>query len=379
MKLTKNQLIAIIVAIVAVVAIIIGVVVLGGDKKDEPVATTPDQVVVPDTTEEEPFELEFNAEGQVRSFLTGEFVDEEKGLRRPLALMVENTKEAIPQYGLGSASVIYESPVEGSITRLMAIFEDWDNLEVIGNVRSCRPYYVYFANEFNAIYAHAGQSIHGKVLLETGIIDDLNGVDDTAVVNAMFFRSSKGKAPHNLYTSGEGVNKGIALKGYSTSYADGYTGHFKFATDEENTLSKGEDCEAFKMYYFYNHPYFIYDKESGLYKRYQFKGAQIDGNTNEQLTAKNIIIQNVDYSMYEQTQYLNITVTGTGTGKYITNGKMIDITWQKASEYDQTHYYDADGKEIKLNPGVTWVLISQNEFAEKSSFYASESEFKSAQ
>ena len=82
------------------------------------------------------------AEGMVRSRLTNEWVDEEVAKTRPIAVMVPNSKTA-SQYGLSDASILYECNVEGSMTRLMALWEDWSNLEKIGNIRRCRDYYLY--------------------------------------------------------------------------------------------------------------------------------------------------------------------------------------------------------------------------------------------
>ena len=63
---------------------------------------------------------------------------------------------------------------------------------------------------------------------------------------------------------------------------------------------------------------------------------------------------------YEGTEYLNIDCTTGGNGKFITNGKAIDITWEKDSEYGVTRYFDEDGNEITLNQGKTWVCIIDN-------------------
>ena len=35
---------------------------------------------------------------------------------------------------------------------------------------------------------------------------------------------------------------------------------------------------------------------------------------------------------------------------------MIDITWKKGND-GITHYYDADGNEIKLNTGKTYIAL----------------------
>ena len=83
-------------------------------------------------------QAEDNLEMQVTSYLTGEDVPESVGRRRPIAVMLGNDTNGAPQSGTGNAGVIYEAPVEGGITRLMAVIEDYDNLQRIGSVRSCR-------------------------------------------------------------------------------------------------------------------------------------------------------------------------------------------------------------------------------------------------
>ena len=93
-------------------------------------------------------------DGMVRSYLTGQWVPAEAGNRRPVAVMMSNDKAALPQYGINRAGVVYEAPVEGGMNRYMAIIEEYDDLERIGSVRSCRTYYTYFAREFDAVYAH---------------------------------------------------------------------------------------------------------------------------------------------------------------------------------------------------------------------------------
>ena len=84
----------------------------------------------------------------VKSYLTGEDVSVGIGHRRPIAVMLGNDTNGAPQSGTENAGVIYEAPVEGSITRLMAIIEDYDNIPRIGSVRSCRDYFLFYANDF---------------------------------------------------------------------------------------------------------------------------------------------------------------------------------------------------------------------------------------
>jgi len=322
-------------------------------------------------------------DGKVRSYLTGDWVDAEYGRQRPVAVMIENTKACLPQYGIANAGVIYECVVEGGITRMMAIFDDYSGLDRIGNIRSSRPYFVYFASEYDAIYMHAGGNPAAFEL-----IDDKNLVDN---LNALTLEGKKGSSAafrtgtseHTLYTNSDGIDIGIEKMKYSTELPSNYEPHFKFA-ENGNTLENGEDCEAVQLYYYTNKPYWIYNEDDGLYYRYEFNQKQVDAITGEQLTAKNIIIQDVAWFTYTGSQYLGYLLSfNTGTGKYITNGKMVDIVWSKDADTEVTHYYYKDsGEEIQLNVGQTWIQACQGsgegDFTDDNEYYADKSKFSKA-
>lgn len=312
------------------------------------------------------------------SLLTNEKLADEYVGKRPVSIMIPNETSALPQYGITRAGVVYECPAEGGITRFIAFFDDYSDMERLGNVRSCRPYYAYIASEYDSIYVHFGQSVHGEEVLATGVVDDLNGLDG-AVAGTVFYRTSDRKAPHNAYTSTDGLNAGIEAKGYRATYDESDSqykdGHFVFA-EKENTLKDGEDVAVVSLYYSYDNPYYIYDEETKLYTRYQFGGqTEVDGIDNTNVTCSNIILQNIDSSIYEGTPYLNIDTTGAGEGKFLTRGKMINITWQKDTNTSETKYYDEEGKEIKLNTGKTWIHYVENDRLDENSFYSTVEEF----
>ena len=203
MRRKKTVLALVILVILAAAGVVIGILYVRGHKE-------PEKSIV--TVEEEPEPVADPHAGQARSLLTGEWIDASLVRSRPIAIMMEDTKAALPLYGLNSAGVVYEAPVEGGITRLVAIMENYGDLERIGNVRSCRPYYVYIASEYDAVYVHYGQSVQGLEVLNTGIVDNLSGLDGS-VESTVFFRTSDRKSPHNAYASGQGIIAGIAKKG----------------------------------------------------------------------------------------------------------------------------------------------------------------------
>ena len=210
-----------------------------GKKEEEPVEEEP---VVEEPVEKEPEEepeevpeAPATPEGMARSYLTGEWIDQELAGKRPLAVMIGNTSDALPQYGISSADIIYEVPVEGSYTRLMAIFQNYAGLEKIGSVRSCRHYFIYFAREFDAIYTHYGQAVYAEPVLDREDVHNLSGMD-SSIETIMFYRDTNRKAPHNAFISEEGINAGIEKKGYRTELSESYSGHYQFA---ENPVPSG--------------------------------------------------------------------------------------------------------------------------------------------
>ncbi len=324
-------------------------------KKDEKIVeeTNNEPEVIEDVTEEEE-EVDLH-EGMVISRLTGMWIPEELYDVRPVAFMMGNTKSAAPQSGISSAGVVYEIPVEGGITRLMSIIEDYRSLDKIGSSRSCRYYFVHYAMEYNAMYAHFGQSKYAKDLLAKSEVNNINGISDGG---SCYYRTSDRKAPHNAYADGEKVFSFAEKKGYATKYDENYEGHFLFASEEEpEYLVSGSIATYVKPGYAVDNPWFEYNMEDGEYYRFQYGDKHIDKETNEQLHCKNIIIQYVGISYMDDNYSLKINTTAGGDGIFITNGKAVNITWSKASDFAVTHYYDETGAEIKLNPGTTWVLL----------------------
>lgn len=349
----------------------------GKDNANEAVSTENDISTEEIVTEMPVTETESNDASRVTgiNLLTGEPMDEEKAKLRPVTCMIGNTVDALPQYGTSNADVIVEAPAEGGLTRLMTVYQDYSNLPTIMSVRSCRHYYAYLSNEFEAIYVHYGQAIYATEMLKS--CDDLNGLDGD-LADVTFFRDSSRKSPHNAYINGESIIAGIEKRGYRTEHADTYTGRYKFAQSEV-TLDNGVDAAVVAPGYLVNKPWFEYDEETGLYDRYQYKAAHVDGANNEQLAFKNIIFQVCDYKMEPDGKYLDVkTASYGGTGKYITNGKAVDITWVKEVEDGVGTYYDADGNVLEMNPGKTCVCIILNDATDKIGIFGTKADFEAS-
>lgn len=309
-----------------------------------------------------------DANNQVHSYLTGKLTDANVALKRPMAVMINNIINAIPQCGISRAAVIYEAPVEGEITRLMAIFEDYSGLDKIGPIRSCRDYYIDFALEFDALYTHFGQAVYAFDLLNSDMVNNISGLQYQEAAGELngycgediFYRTDDRPAPHNAYTSASGLDTAIERKEYSLELDDDYTGHFKFAADGEKVSYPDGTATYIQPSLYTNYPHFEYDSATGLYMRYQYDGAQIDEMTGEQLGFDNVIIQYCPIVPYDDHGYLNIDTNAGGEAILFTNGTYQYATWTKDSDWGPAKYYDADGNEISINQGKTWVCIVQD-------------------
>lgn len=291
-------------------------------------------------------------EGQVRSMLTGEWVDEDTARSVPVAVMYSNIYDAMPQSSISYADVVFESLVEGGITRLCCLFENQTQLEKIGPVRSCRTYYLMFAKEFEANYVHFGYSEYAEKYLKQSKFHSLDGM-----VYCNFYRTDDRVAPHNAYTSWDGIMESVKEKGYQTVYTSDYTSPFTFNTDDNKdiVIQNGQDCSAFYVGYPYNKPWFEYDNQTKTYKRFQFEAPQIDELNGQQLAYKNILVKYVEPQYYDNGTP-NYKVSGTGKGLYITDGKAVEVTWVKRSETEgATRYYYSNEEEVILNQGKTYI------------------------
>ncbi len=248
--------------------------------------------------------------------------------------------------------------VEGGITRLLGIGENYSG-DRIGSTRSSRHYFVSIADEYDAIYIHYGKTKYAVSKLKELGMDNLDG--ETGIGTTVFYRDKSLKAPHNAFASLEGILAGIEKKGYETQHAEGYEAHYKFY-EADTDLSAGSNVNKITVDFSgYNTPYLEYNATDKLYYRYQFGAVHKDAVTGKQLTFKNIIIQFVKEWDIDKNDYQTMDLTdASGSGYYITNGKMVPITWKKKEATRWMRYYNEAGEELTINPGKTYIALFPN-------------------
>lgn len=323
---------------------------IGCGKKEETNAPVTTEKVTTEAPKEDPHK------GMQKSNLTGEWIDEKVANKRPVAIMLNNIKAAIPQSNVSKAEITYEILVEGGITRMLLVMQDYEGLDKIGPVRSARHYYVDIADEYNAIYMHFGQTKYAVAEIDKIGIDTLSGL--SSIGNSVYYRDKKRKAPHNAYTSSEGIKKGIELSKYETLYSSSANQpHFQFQ-EEDTDLTSGNAANKITLgYSTYTTPWFEYNTKTKEYLRFQYNDKHIDDQNNQQLSYKNVIIQSIKEWNIDKKGYQTMELVSSGKGYYCTNGKCIPITWSKDSVSSPTKFFDETGDEIKVNPGKTFISV----------------------
>lgn len=283
---------------------------------------------------------------------------------RPVAVMVNNVKPAWDvQKGLTQADIVYETYVEGGITRLMAVYKDISKAGNIGTVRSARYAYVDLAAGHDAIYVHCGlDPNYCKPHIAEIKMDDF---DINTGSDAKYgFRVKNGKSSeHTMYTSGAKLAEGIKKLKYDNETSVGWA---KFAA-EGTSVAMSDACDKLTVP-MADSTYvstFTYDAATGKYLKTQGGASHKDYGTNEQIAVKNVLVLFTDVSNYVISKYAKIDLTG-GKGYYISNGQYKEINWKKGNTAsNQMTFTNTDGTELELNAGNSWIFIAKNSLKSK--------------
>lgn len=265
---------------------------------------------------------------------------------RPLAVMIENHNQSRPQSGLDQADLVYEMPVEGGITRFMAVYTRLP--EILGPVRSCREYFVDRALEVDALYVHCGSSPSGYAYLSKS---GINSVDEIKH-SPPFFRDSSRKAPHNLYGKGQGL-----LNYMSDKVKMSLPAAPKLMNYGISPVDAGEAGESVRIKYHGNYT-LEFKFENGAYQRYMNNVLHIDRETQLPLRASAVVVQIATMQVIDKAGRQEMSFIGSGKAWILENGRMTKVTWLKKKPRELTSYKDAAGREYLFPKGLpVWVQV----------------------
>ncbi len=274
-----------------------------------------------------------------------------------IAVMVENHIDARPLSGIADASVVYEAPVEGHITRFMALYPASQEVAKVGPVRSARPYYVSWAQEYgSSVYFHVGGSPDAISLLQTVSVIDMNEF----YRGWYFWRSRDRYAPHNTYTSSVMWQK--AVQDYASSFVTTTFSSWIFDfvdTCVSSSTVQGPmvDTISFRYGSASYAPFWKFSSSTNMYTRHESSRVvrDEDGHTIEVNT---LIVQYVDASILDAEGRLDLDTQSGGKALLFMHGSVIEGLWKKNQETKRTEWVSLDGQTIALVPGNIWIAIA---------------------
>lgn len=322
-----------------------------GKNKEEPTEAPTTEAPTEPVTEEKPKNI---------NLLTGlpTLSDEAVG-KRPMAVMINNIKQSLPQYGIAKADIMYEVVTEGGITRMMAIFGDYTKVPSVCSVRSCRYYYPIFAMGYDAVYfCFGGNTTLGYPTLKRLKMDYYDGKTyGTLLFDRDKNRVGKYAIEHTGYLKGENIPKAMEKDGMRSDLLENKTGTaFKF----RDKVKKVSDTACEKLTVSFSNAYystFEYNAKKKAYYKWHSGNPHMDSAADKQLSFTNVFVLQTDVHLYKDGKIIELDWKG-GDGYYISKGTVVEIKWEKKTEQDYIKFYNKEtGKQLRVNPGKSYIAV----------------------
>ena len=282
---------------------------------------------------------------------------------RPAAVMLNNHLQAMPQFGVGEADILYEVLAEGGITRCMGIYSDIASVERLCSIRSARKYYVDILRGYDAWYIHAGGSAEADAYMKNIGLNHLDGT----MTDCDYFQRDNDRlnagysSEHTLYTTGQWAISGATKKGFDLTRENADYGMIF----DDKAVIVGQSAEKLTVYFnmggtpgaYTKSTAFTYDPETKLYSAAQHGGAYVDASTGETVTFRNILVLRTATSVQADGQLLTINTTGSGSGYFICNGQIVNIKWSRSSVTQPFTYTLENGTPITFGVGSTYIGV----------------------
>ncbi len=286
----------------------------------------------------------------------------DKVVPQVLGIMIDNHPDARPhQNGLESASIVYEAPAEGGITRYLAIFDASKTVSKAGPVRSARPYFIDWIREYGAApYLHSGGSPEAlAILAQDGSVWDANEF----ARGQYFWRSHETIAPHNLFTSSSLWS--ALIERYSEYFPSRPWSGWQFDTSAQVSAVPMSTSSVSIVYAPDYTVSWKYNTTIQRYLRY-INGTQMFDRSGKPIMADNVLVQTVKMKTIDDYGRKEIDTVGSGEAWILTKGREVKATWEKKTAAARTRFLNAALTDVgdvdgQLTPGVTWVQVVPSE------------------
>jgi len=292
-----------------------------------------------------------NRNNFLTSPLTGQILSDKSLIDHQVtAVMIDNSLSSRPQSGLAQAGIIFEALTEGGVTRFMALYQE-SAPNLIGPIRSARPYFLDYANPFDASLAHVGGSPQALLDIKSLKMKDLDQLKNESA----YQRAGNRTAPSNVFSSFTALDEYNKKQNYLKSSFQG----FSHKSDVSQTPTAGT-IDFLISSQFYNSE-FKYNASTNSYLRFQGGAKQIDALSGQQLSPKVVISMFVSQAYDPDGQHTSYNTTGQGKLYVFQDGIMSPGTWRKNDRKSQLEFTDQYGLPMKLNSGQLWITLVSND------------------
>jgi hypothetical protein len=274
--------------------------------------------------------------------------DRDVPARPLLAVKIENSPDARPQAGLDRADVVYEEPVEGGLTRFIALYHCGDTKR-LGPVRSARTTDPRVLAAYGRpLFAYAGGAPQVKALLAKSDLVDLSYL----VVDA-YVRDPNRAAPHNLYSSTRAL--------WRAGGRDGDPPPEVFPFSEELTARGKRARSAHIPFSYAVDVWWRWSPRQDRWLRAHGSEPHLV-ESGDQIGADSVVLLRVPMEMGTIRDAAGnpspeLTLTGTGRAWVLRDGRVIAGRWERPRLSDATRLVTRSGEEIALHPGSLWVEL----------------------
>lgn len=282
--------------------------------------------------------------GKLASPFTGEPVT---ALSRVLAVKIDNIAQARPQTGLGEADIVYVLPVEGGLSRILAVFSS-SYPRVTGPVRSAREDDLELLAQFGRpAFAYSGAT---PVLLPY-IHRNARIVNLYAGTASGYYRDPSRVAPYNLYA------RTRQLLAQAPSASTAHDIGFRFGPAPAGGRLATSESVAYPAASFT----FTWSAAKGRWL-VSMDGTPAGTTDSGRLSAATVVIQHTTVRTSRFLEYGSrppyAESTGTGTAVVLRDGEAYNAHWSRPTADGGTTFTTAGGQPMTFAPGPVWVILT---------------------
>jgi len=269
--------------------------------------------------------------------------------RPALAIKIDNYPAARPQSGLDQADIVFEEPVEGGITRLVAVFQ-CQNTDLVGPIRSARAVDAPILDQLSKpIFIHVG-----GIPPVLSLVKAADLFDESLLARGPVVQNPRGRyAPYDTYVS---TAAGWQLQPTDTAPPA------SIFTYSPATPAGTPVTSLHIPYSQSSNVTWTWNPGSGNW-RLSYSGVPATIADGGQIAVPNVVVQTVQVTYgpwvenSEGALEVQCQLTGSGPLEVFRNGLEVTGTWRRSSLEAPTRLVASNGSTIALQPGETWVEL----------------------